>query len=184
VDLPELVERAVELSARLAAADVDPDLARARLADRCRDAGVDPAEPRRFASLQEALDVEGRRRLALAIDLLDVPPLRDAAPLLLGVLDGDAGPALFRLTHATAALTVAVVREGPLRAQEFCRHLLAHLGGLVAGETEAESKQRLERLDYARLLAEAERAKMSAEERMAYIRRLQEQRAPPRRGKW
>jgi hypothetical protein len=83
-------------------------------------------------------------------------------------------------------LTLELLRQGPLRVEEFARHFLARLGAAVAGETPAQSRLRLQRLDYAQLLAEAERDKVSAAERMDYLRRLQEQQEQrlARRGKW
>src|SRR5208283_4064709 len=89
------------------------------------------------------------------------------------------------LALATPLLTMTLLRQSPLRVEEFARHFLARLGTAVSGETAAQSRERLERLDYGRLLAEAERAKVSAEERMEYLRQLQEDQARrARRGKW
>ena len=53
------------------------------------------------------------------------------------------------------------------------------------GERAEESHTRLQRLDYRQLLAEAEKAKVSAEQRTAYIRKLQEEQEQKlgRRGK-
>jgi hypothetical protein len=55
----------------------------------------------------------------------------------------------------------------------------------IAGESAAESRQRLHALDYKRLLAEAEKAKDAAAEQMERLRERQEQNdRGRRRGKW
>jgi Flp pilus assembly protein TadD len=83
-------------------------------------------------------------------------------------------------------LTLELLRQSSLRVEEFARHFLARLEAAVASETVAQSRARLQRLDYAQLLAEAERAKVSAEERVAYLRKLQQKQEQllSRRGKW
>jgi hypothetical protein len=183
LDLAVLERRAAELAATLAGAEVDLDLARARLADRCRDAGVRPTHPLQLGPMLEPLDVEARRRFALAVALLEEGDLAARTATLFATLRPSPGPVMVGLSFATDPLTLDLIRESPLRAQEFCRHLVAHLGAGVRGETAEESARQLERLDYGRLLAEAERAKMSAAERLEYLKKLQAERAP-RRGKW
>ena len=70
--------------------------------------------------------------------------------------------------------------------EELARKFLASLGAAVKGEKPALSRQRLERLDYGRLLEETERARQAAEERVARLRQLQDEQenSRPRRGKW
>jgi hypothetical protein len=83
-------------------------------------------------------------------------------------------------------LSLDLITQSPLRVEEFARHFLAHLGVGVQGEARGDSRQRLERLDYRSLLAEAERARQGAEAQMEYLRKLQEgvdARFAPR-GKW
>ena len=183
MDLAALEGRAAERAATLAGTEVDLDLVRARLADRCRDAGVRPTHPLQLGPMLEPLDPEARRRFALAVALLDERELAARAAALFPALQPSPGPVIVGLAFATDPLTVDLIRESPLRAQEFCRHLIAHLGAGVRGETAEESARQLERLDYGRLLAEAERAKMSAADRLEYLKKLQAERAP-RRGKW
>jgi hypothetical protein len=114
--------------------------------------------------------------------------VRDALPRLVGEngLARQLEEAFVGLARSTPLLTMELLRQGQLRVEEFARHFLARLGAQVAGETAAQSRERLERLDYEGLLAEAERARDSAEGRMDYLRRLQEEqdRRRPRRGKW
>jgi hypothetical protein len=83
-------------------------------------------------------------------------------------------------------LTMELLSQSALRVEEFARQFVHRAGGVVRGETEEQSRQQLHRLDYARLLAQAERARNSAEERLEVVRQLQEQQEArrPRRGKW
>ena len=83
-------------------------------------------------------------------------------------------------------LTMAVLRQSELRTEELARKLARHLGVGIWGESDEDSERELERLDYGRLLAEAERAKVLAEDRMAYLRERQEEELRRRRprGKW
>lgn len=144
--------------------------------------------PDAFDKLTADLDAEAWRRLALAVGILDVPMVRDALPNL--VEEGDVArqvkDAFVGLARATSLLTMELLRQGPFRVEEFARHFLARLGATVAGETIPQSRDRLERLDYARLLAESDRAKVSAEDRMEYLRKLQQEqdKRRPGRGKW
>ena len=55
-------------------------------------------------------------------------------------------------------LTVTLLLESPLRREEFVRHFVARIKGVFYGETPAESEDRLRRLNYRALLAEAEKA--------------------------
>ncbi len=188
VALPPLETVLTATVPRLESAVVEGDLLRARLADAYRDGQLEPPLPETFDARTARLDKEGWRRLALAVSALDHPPLRAALPGL--VQNGDTTRqmevAFIGLSQATSLLTMELLRQGPLRIEEFARHLLARLGAQVVGETVAQSRERLERLDYECLLAEAERAKESAEVRMDYLRKLQEEkdRRRPRRGKW
>jgi hypothetical protein len=190
VDLPPLKAWFTGLVPGLEGKEVEPALVLARLADRYRDAGVEPMLPVDFDGLVTKLDAEGWRRLALAGSALDLEKVRRALPRLLAVtgetVHGQVQNGLVGLAEATPLLTMELLRQSPLRVEEFARHFLARLGAAVTGENVGQSRDRLERLDYARLLAEAERAKLSGEERLAYLRALQEEQEAgrPRRGKW
>jgi hypothetical protein len=174
--------------ARYAGKAIEPALVRAQLADHCRDAGLAPLLPEDFAERAHGLDAEAWRRLALAVYALDLPEVRSALKTVAGpsrlgeVLDS----AFFGLARELPLLTLDLLQQSPLRIEEITRQFVARLGAAVQGETEMQSQQRLIRLDYARLLEQAERAKVSAEERVEYLRKLQEEqeRSRPRRGKW
>jgi hypothetical protein len=186
--LPPLEAALAMRAPRLENAVVEPELVRARLADGYRDAQVAPVPPKTFDRLTAGLDAEAWRRLALVVGLVDQPAVRDALARLAAEVGAvrQVEEAFVGLARATPLLTMELFRQGPLRVEEFARHFLARLGALVAGETVAQSRERLERLDYESLLAEAERARESAEGRMNYLRRLQEEQDQrrPRRGKW
>jgi hypothetical protein len=188
LDLDLLRARFAEGSTRLAGRAVDPDLVRARLADCSRDLGLLPLLPSEGVTRTRDLDEEGWRRLALAVSGLELPAVRQAlapASAVPGFV-GQVHDALIGLARELSLLTTDLLRQGPLRVEEFARQFVTRLGALVKGEAPDESRRRLQRLDYARLLAEAERAKLSAEERMEYLRKLQEEQEArrPRRGKW
>jgi hypothetical protein len=182
-----LVGRIQDAAPALEARDVEAALVQARLADHYRDIGLAPPDAREFERRASDLDVDGWRRLALAVATLDDADLRGAlaviAPRLpVGV---QAYRGLLGLARETAPLTVALVRQSASRAEEFARHLSMRLGVGIAGETEAESRARLNALDYKRLLAEAEQAKAAAEEKMERLRQRQEvAEGRRRRGKW
>jgi hypothetical protein len=190
LSLPALRELFADAAGRLEGKAVEAELVRARLADRYRDAGLEPPLPEEFDALVRDLDGEGWRRLALAAGALDLEEVREALPRLLAPSPGgvreQVEAAFVGLARATELLTMELLRQSPLRVEEFARHFLARLGAAVAGETVPQSRERLHRLDYGRLLAEAERAKLSAQERMEYLRKLQEEEDAqrPRRGKW
>lgn len=188
VDLPGLQTRLTAGVAWWAGRPADPDLVRARLADGCRDAQVNPPTPAEFDARAAGLDDEAWNRLgalAFALDLQDVraalAALASARPSLELL---DAG--FLGVARQTPLLTLELLGRSTLRVEELTRRLLAGLGAAVRGETPRTSQERLARLDYERLLAEAERAKESAAERLAALQRLQDQQEAtrPRRGKW
>jgi hypothetical protein len=90
------------------------------------------------------------------------------------------------VARTTPLLTLDVLGRSPLRVEELARRLLAGLGLAVRGETARASRERLERLDYGRLLAEAERAREAAADRVEKLEKLQDEQEKnrARRGKW
>jgi hypothetical protein len=188
LDLAGLLAHLSGAVARQGEGQADPALVRARLADRCRDAGVAPLLPDEFDRLAEGLDAEAWRRLALLVGTLDLDAVRAALPALVVArpLADLAAAAFTGLARDTPLLSMELLRQGPLRVEELARRFVAALGATVRGETAKVSRQRLERLDYGRLLAEAEHAREAAAARVERLRRLQEEReaSRPRRGKW
>lgn len=168
--------------------DVDAALVRARLADLCRDAGADPMDPAAFDAGTRALGPEGWRRLGVIAAALDRAELRSAvgaAARRRGAAEVVGG--LLVMAGRRARLDLEVLRKSPFRVEELTRAALAVAGVGVIGETREQSGQALERLDYDRLLAEAERARLSAEDRMKALKKAQEEddkKRGPNRGKW
>ncbi|QDG52283.1 hypothetical protein FIV42_16515 [Persicimonas caeni] len=194
-----LQERAVERplvtglvqyqAGELVDATPEPLLERARLADFFREGGLAPVAPDTFDRMTAGWDVASWRRLALALFALNV---RGGLAEDLALLARDRDVEQFvregfiDLVEATDLLTMDILADSGVRSEEFARHLYIRLGITPSGETLAESIEKLEKLDYANLLEEAERAKGSAEERMAYLRKLQEEQEAQmgRRSKW
>lgn len=166
----------------------EADLVRARCADRCRDAGLEPLLPEEFDKLAEGLDAEAWGRLALLVEALDLEAVRLVLPVQAAArsLAELVKSAFAGLARETPLLTLELLRQSPLRVEELARRFIAALGAAVRGESPQVSAQRLARLDYEQLLAEAERAKKAAAGRVEKLRKLQEEQEKrrPRRGKW
>ena len=164
---------------------VDVPLLCARLADFQRDAGIQPAEPTSVTTALENLDVDSRKRVSLLVRGLNDVRTRAA---FLALNDRNAEKQLAFLCSCAMdqkLLTVAILLESALRKEEFIRHFIHRLGANIQGETPSESQERLRRLDYGALLADADQARASATDRVAYLKKLQEEQEQKlgRRGK-
>jgi hypothetical protein len=155
----------------------DLDLTRARLADRCRDAGLIPVLPEEFNRAAHGLDAEGQRRLAALVATLDLEPVRATLAQLANTwpVHQVVSAAFTGLAQDTPLLTIDVLAQSEQRLEELTRRFLAAIRASVIGESAEESKKRLHRLDYGRLLAEAEKARESAADRAERLRKLQEE---------
>jgi hypothetical protein len=177
-----------ELAQELEHQEVEPALVRARLADGYRDAGLEPLLPEDFDALTAGLDEAAWQRLAVAVRALEEEEVQQALPALLGdkpVAD-QVRAGFIDFARQSDRLTLALLRQSRLRTEEFARRFIASLGAGVEGESLAESAERLSRIDYGRLLDQAEEARGDAEARMAYLKALleeQERQFAPR-GKW
>ncbi len=180
-NLQTVTQRLTELAPALESKDIEILLVEARLADCYRDLNLEPVSPAQFAALVEGLDMESQRRLALAVGALDHTEIRPALALLTTLPAKQVQLGFIWTARQTDALTVSLIRQSEVRTEEFARHLAYHLGVSWQGESAAQSKQRLQQIDYKRLLAEADEAKKQAEERMEYLRRMQEEDAARRR---
>ena len=181
------------VQAKLAAvvrASTAPDgaLTRARLADHLRDAALIPVLPEEYDRAVGGFDAETERRLAALVALLELEPVRaavtqNAAPASAGQL---VSTAVIDLARETTLLTVEVLAQSEQRVEDLARRFVAALRAGITGETAEESKKRLHKLDYGRLLEEAEKARTAAAERAERLRQLQEQQEQRRgrRGKW
>jgi hypothetical protein len=175
-------------AATLNGRELVPELIRARLADGLRDLELEPPQPRELDRLTAGFDQEAWARLAIAAAALEMENLRqvlrrhaDRSGCLPMVEAGFLGVA-----RDLNLLTRPVLCQSEMRVEELARQFSHRLGVAVEGETAAESAEKLLRLDYARLLDEAARARDSAEEQMEYLRKLQEDEMRRRRprGKW
>ncbi|MEZ6129814.1 MAG: hypothetical protein R3C59_14115 [Planctomycetaceae bacterium] len=164
-------------------------LAQARFADSCRDAGVRPVSTERFAETWVRLAEESRVRFCIALAALDVEAVRNRLPSLCSDA-ADAGVCLNLLqefAERLELLTADMIQQSDVRLEEFARHFCAMAGLTIEEETAERSAARLHEINFARLMKEADAARSSAEDRMAYLRKLQEEQEAtrrPRRGKW
>lgn len=163
-------------------------LGRARLADACRDNGMRPASAAAFSAVWESFDEPHRRRFCLLTSALEIDEAAGELPRHgrqkqgEGVLD-----LLQQLTARLPLLTLDVLQQSDVRLEEFARHFCAAWGVAIDGEKPSQSRARLHEIDFGRLMQEAEAARSSAEDRLAYLRELQEKEEEtrrPRRGKW
>jgi hypothetical protein len=188
IDLAELLAWLEAAIARQPAGPADLTLVRARLADGCRDAGIAPLLTRDFASATVNFDVGASERFALLAGALAVATVKAALPELVRdcplaeVVDG----AFTGLARETPLLTLDLLRQSELRREELVRKFIAALGARVQGESAKISAQQLKRLDYERLLAEAERARAAAQGRLDELKKLQDEQEArrPGRSKW
>lgn len=159
----------------------DPPLLQARLADLLRDEEVDPWPPERFAAWSADFGELAWRQLSISVELL--------ARMGLGRKGGTAPDAVYGALATqvsdSAEVGLELLATSEVRAEEFARRLAWGMGWPIEGEDEDESRQELEKLDYRLLLAMANNARLSAEERMARLHMLQKsQDNARRRGKW
>ena len=184
-DIVPVINAVRECAGHLDGRELDPELLQARWADHHRDCQLEPPTAASFEFLG-SLDADARRRLGVAIELFDQPELRASLPLITAEAGADD---LIQRLHSMAvetnALTLNMLRQEAIRAQEFARHLSFYLHLGVRGETAGQSERRRRTLDYKRLLREAELAKLGAQEKMDALRKLQEKDPRnARRGKW
>ena len=164
-------------------------LVRARLADAFRDLKLQPIPRSEFQDLWNHFDDEQRLRFCILVDGLEIPEF-PAVVQKQGPQVGRASNLVLPLVNLNVQLqylTCAVLRESDIRLEEFSRHFCAKWELSIHGETPAASSARLHEIDFGRLMQEANAARASAEERLAYLRTLQEEQEKtrrPRRGKW
>lgn len=184
--LPRVLEPMQEAVRGVEHAEIDAALLRAQIGDHCRDADIEPVDA--FDAAVHDLDVAAWRRLAVAVAPWREPEVKHAIVLVLRRRGAAAVlTALLALARDHHLLTMDVLRISALRVEELARAWLKALGIAVTGETAAQSAAALDRLDYQRLLAQAEQARKAAEDRLAHLKQAQDaddQARRPRRGKW
>jgi hypothetical protein len=167
VDLGALMMAIGRVLGELDPAALDADVARAKIADRMRALDIEPLDPLEIDSLATGLDRGGWERVGLLALAVERGGLAEAAQKR--IFDGRTRTAVkdgfVEAARATPLLTLELLRSGPLRVEELARRFVLGLGASILGEPLETSKKALERLDYGRLVAEAERAKKAAAER-------------------
>lgn len=149
--------------AELEPATLDPDVVRAKIADICRDLSIPPMDPLELERLASNLDRGGWDRMGLLVLVLERGALGDAmAPLFKGRIRSAVRRGLIEVAESSPLITLELLERAPLRLEELARRFVLGLGASVAGETLEASRAALARLDYNRLITEAERAKRAA----------------------
>jgi hypothetical protein len=167
----------------------DPELLQARLADYIRDMGQRPPGAQVLAAMLRELDEPARRRMTVAVTLLQYEDVR--APLeqmieskpVTELIGG-----LVTTAREMQSIDLPLLARSMVRAEEFARRLAKALDIPFDGEDPRRSAERLARIDYQRLLAKVDAAKLTAEERMEALLKQQaqddERIQRVRRGKW
>jgi hypothetical protein len=188
-DIALATDVAADAAAAVAAAELDMALIEAVLADQYRDAGIAPLDPAQLGVVTAGMTSADWQRLSVIVALLKEAQLRAALP---GVSQRmhvrDQIEALVAVTQDLAIVELRALAASVVRAEELARRVASALRVEIAGETRAESDQRLAKINYRRLLANVDTAKASAQEQMAELLRRQEAEdqgtATRRRGKW
>lgn len=141
----------------------DLDVARAKWADICRDLSMNPFDPLELDGLTNHFDRGAVDRMALIVVMLE----RGVIPkdVLVRIVDRRLRAAtkggIVEPARDSKLLTLELLAQSPLRREELCRRVILGFGASIRGEKLAESKAALERLDYGRLMDEANRARRS-----------------------
>lgn len=156
------------------------DLAVAVVSDTFRMAGVAPPSD---ADWIERSKPSWFERLGVLAWLLASTSLREETVRALKP-GFDALAAVAAFLDAVAPLTAEMLRQNAFRQEELIRQWIAAVGGRIAGETAAQSRKKLEQLDYRKTLVEYERAekarKEEAEKRAQALREAAEREAQER----
>lgn len=189
IQLDGLITTLGQATSELECVPKNSALVRARLADCCRDANIRPVDETEFNKAWNRFDEEHRWRFCVLVAPLELPQVHSRiGPLCQSARS--ASPVLKLLQELTSdhpMLTGSVLQQSDVRLEELARHFCAQWRLSIEGETEQASEARRQEIDFRRLMKEAESARASADERLAYLRRLQEEeekKRRPRRGKW
>ena len=163
-------------------------LVRARFADACRDANIRPVDALTFKECWSGWDRPQQERFRLLVSALELKAVARHLPAHCPTGQAHAALQVFeQLAARLHLLTLDVLQQSDIRLEEFARHFSAAWGLEIEGETPQQSRDRLHAIDFDRLMQEAEAARSSAEDRLAYLRQLQkkeDETRRPRRGKW
>jgi hypothetical protein len=166
IDLAAFLEALRAAMGELDDAAIDADVVRAKLADICRSFGIEPLDPLELDSFTTSFDRGGWERMALLVLAAERGGLGEGLKRALsGRVRSAVRGGFVEASRSSPLLTLELLRTAPLRLEELARRFVLGLGASVAGEELENTKRALERLDYGRLLAEADRAKRAAAER-------------------
>lgn len=150
-----------EVLAEFDASVADLDVARAKWADLCRDMGMNPVDPLELDGLTTHFDRTAVERLALIVVLLE----RGGIPreTLQRIVNQRASTAtkggIVEPARISQLVTLELLAQSPLRREELARRVILGFGAAIRGEKLSDSRAALERLDYGRLMEEANRAR-------------------------
>lgn len=144
-------------------ASADVDVARAKWADLCRDLGMSPFDPLELDALTTQFDRAAAARMALIVVMLERGAI--ARDVLTRILDKRIRAAtkggIIEPVQASQLVTLDLLVQSPLRREELARRVILGFGASIRGEKLNDSRAALERLDYGRLMAEANRARQA-----------------------
>lgn len=169
-DLNVLTEQIRLATLDLAGRQTDPALLAARLFDGLDDAGIPRPPATEWAKVTNGFDAEAWNRMAILVRLFRDTPLKDgiatsiAAKSALETFGGFC-------SGLSQLLTIELLQKSPFRVEELARKWVHALDGTIAGETPAESRQRMERLDFGGVLKNLQAADA---DRAARVKKLQE----------
>ena len=173
-----------ELETAPPAAELPWGVGVAVVSDTLRKAGLVPpalraweAWKRKFPRAVEQVPELARALVSSSLRAETVRTLEAAGALPKGALEA--------FLDRAAPLTLEMVQRNPFRQEEFLRYWIERCGGSVTGETAAESRSRLEQLDYRQALGEykkAEQARKGEAARRAQLLREAKEREEQAKG--
>jgi hypothetical protein len=163
VHLPALIEGLRDVLADLEPSTLDADVVRAKLADVCRGFSLEPLDPLELDHLAAGFDRGAWERMGVLVLAMERGAVGEGLRRALsGRVRGAVRGGLIEAAQGSPLLTLDLLRSAPLRLEELARRFVLGLGASIAGESVEASRKALERLDYGRLMAEADRAKRVA----------------------
>ena len=146
-----------ELDKAPPAAELPWAVAVAVVSDTFRLAGLAPPAPRQWDSWRRKWP-RAEELVATLARVLVATSLRSEAVRSLEEARPKTPECVQEFLDGVAPLSGEMVRTSPFRREEFLRQWIRACGGAVAGETEEQSRVRLEQLDYRQALAEYRKA--------------------------
>lgn len=169
-DLTELTEQIRLATLDLAGRETDPQLLAARLFDGLDDAKLPRPPAADWAKNTKGFDKEAWARMAILVRLFRETPLRE--PIVKSIVASNATDVFGGFCSGLSQLlTVELLQKSPFRVEELARKWVHALGGSIKGESAAESRQRMERLDFGGVLKNLQAADA---DRAARVKKLQE----------